>query len=201
MKRMNLLILLITLMVIVSCNSEETFTDSRDNQTYKTIKIGNQYWMAENINFETESGSGPYQDDSSLSKVYGRLYSWKTAREVCPDGWHLPSDEEWTEFIDYLGGENTAGGKMKTPNAQYWKSPNSGATNNSGFSALPGGYALNSIIRFEFDRLGENTYFWSSTRNNDGNVWVRTLSFEKESVARDWFGPAGYYLSVRCIKD
>jgi len=193
--------ILVIVLVIISCNKKNTFTDKRDNETYKTVNIGNQIFMAENLNFESESGSGTYQNDSSLSKVYGRLYSWKTACEVCPDGWHLPSDKEWTELINYLGGDSIAGGKMKTQDILLWKMPNTGATNNSGFTALPSGYGIYTIVHSEFHRMGENTYFWSSTINDEGHVWARTLDFKKESVKRDWFSSSGYYLSVRCVRD
>ena len=92
--------------------------------------------MAENLNYK--SGS----DFADKPEVYGRLYSWEVAQRVCPTGWHLPTDAEWTTLTDYLGGKNVAGGKLKETGTEHWFSPNTGATNESGFTALPGGIVI-----------------------------------------------------------
>ena len=110
-------------------------TDKRDGKTYKTVKIGTQEWMAENLAYKPSSGNyWAYDDDNSNVAKYGYLYDWETAKKVCPSGWHLPSDEEWTTLTDYLGGEDVAGTKMKSTSG--WKEDGNG-TNESGFSALP----------------------------------------------------------------
>ncbi len=109
-----------------------SFTDSRDGKVYKTVKIGTQTWMAENLAFKTESGCWAYDNDESNVAKYGRFYNWETSKKVCPAGWHLPSDKEWKTLTDFLGGENVAGGKMKSKTD--WNDPNTGATNKSGFN-------------------------------------------------------------------
>ena len=116
-----------------------TFTDPRDGQTYNTVEIGSQTWFSENINYAM-TDSWWYDNSSANGDIYGRLYKWYPALTACPSGWHLPTDEEWTILTDFLGGENVAGGKMKEVGTTLWDSPNNGATNESGFTALPGGY-------------------------------------------------------------
>ncbi len=127
-----------------------TFTDSRDNKAYKWVKIGSQIWMAQNLNYNI-AGSGCNQ-----CETYGRLYTWDAANRACPSSWHLPSDSEWQTLIDYLGGSGVAGGKMKSTGT--WQSPNTDATNSSGFSALPGGFRL---ANGSFYNAG-NGGWWSS---------------------------------------
>jgi len=156
----SLLLLSSVLIVVMNSIAQEfgTFTDTRDGRTYKTVIIGNQTWMAENLNYKAETGSWFYNNDSSIGAIYGRLYDWETALKVCPTGWHLPSDIEWTELADSLG-NSKVGGKMKVPGTLYWKAPNTDATNVSGFSALPGGYR-NTIGQFLY--LGSFAMFYSS---------------------------------------
>jgi len=113
---------------------EGTFTDPRDGKTYKTVKIGNQTWMAENLNYECE-GSKFYDNDPANAEKYGRLYDWATAFKACPSGWHIPSKEEWRTLVDYAGGFDISGKELKARSG--WRT-NSG-TDAFGFSALPGG--------------------------------------------------------------
>lgn len=137
---------------------QKTFKDSRDGNVYTTIKIGNQIWMCENLRYNTEGGI-TYNNSKENIAVTGYLYDWQTAQDVCPDGWHLPNDEEWNELITYLGGKNKAGGKLKSnsPDAG-WKIPNRFATNSVGFNAFPSGGAQGG----EFHSKGESAYYWSS---------------------------------------
>jgi uncharacterized protein (TIGR02145 family) len=117
------------------------FNDTRDGKVYRAVNIGNQNWMQENLNHYTPSGSCYYDYDSiTYSEDYGRLYTWGIAQDVCPEGWHLPSSDEWNEMIDYLGGRTVAGGKLKEAGFNYWQYPNTGATNESGFTAVAAGY-------------------------------------------------------------
>jgi uncharacterized protein (TIGR02145 family) len=116
---------------------------------------------------------------------------------VCPTGWHLPSDAEWTELTDYLGGTSVAGGKLKETGTTHWTSPNTGATNETGFTALPGGYRNDGG---PFLYIGSNGYWWSATELLATNAWFRNMSDSNSSVYR---GNNGRELgfSVRCVRD
>ena len=171
-------------------------TDPRDGQTYETVIIGSQTWMAENLNYET-SNSWWYNNNSANGDVYGRLYTYDAALTACPDGWHLPSDAEWTVLTDYLGGESVAGGKMKEAGTAHWDSPNTGATNTSGFTAPPGG------IRYSngsFNYLGIGGFWSSSTEHSGTYAWYRSLYFDYGQVSRFYYYKA-YGYSVRCLKN
>jgi len=160
--------------------STGTFTDPRDDQTYTTIDIGSQTWFAENLNYNTGDGNNNswcYDNNGSNCDIYGRLYTWEAATSACPDGWHLPSDDEWTTLIDFLGGEDVAGGKMKETGTTHWNSPNAGATNSSGFTALPGGYR--STNGGFYDR-GSFGIWWSATEYSS--------TFRLQSLWKNYMG-------------
>ncbi len=174
-----------------------SFTDERDSKEYLTIEIGNQVWMAENLDYESESGSWAYENNLTNTSTYGRLYKLETASTSCPTGWHLPTNDEWSQLISYLGGPGVAGGKMKESGTVNWKIPNSGATNESNFTALPGGIrnADESFIS-----LGENAFFWTATSNDISSSYYRILEYSRGSTAYGYkSNETG--LSVRCIKD
>jgi uncharacterized protein (TIGR02145 family) len=114
-----------------------TLTDNRDGQTYTTIQGGTDWWMAENLRYETESGSYCYENSDVRCNTYGKLYTWDAAMNACPDGWHLPTLNEFHAMVNTLGGVDSAGGKLKNTESMLWKEPNTGATNISGFGALP----------------------------------------------------------------
>ncbi len=173
----------------------DEMTDERDNQTYKTIQIGTQTWMAENLNYETDN-SWCYDNDPGNCNTYGRLYDWDTARKACPDGWHLPSDAEWTTLTDFLGGINVAGGKMKST-SNLWDAPNTDATNESGWSGLPGGYR-HYVAGFSL--LGRYGSWWSSSEGNAGHAWSLTLGYYYGLVYRNDFVKE-FGFSVRCLRD
>ncbi|GGE31766.1 FISUMP domain-containing protein [Psychroflexus planctonicus] len=164
-----------------------------DGNNYATVTIGNQVWMSENLNYET-GNSWCYDADDANCDLYGRLYDWQTALTVCPSGWHLPSDAEWTELIDYLGGPSVAGGKMKSVTG--WYPPNVEATNSSGFSGLPGGAV---ITNYYFD-VDYYTYWWSSTEYNADRAWHRYIYFGNDDSTKH-HGNKNYGYSCRCIKD
>jgi uncharacterized protein (TIGR02145 family) len=173
-----------------------TFKDLRDGKNYKTVTIGNQIWMAENLAFKPNSGNyWAYENDSLNLQKYGYLYDWQTAKRVCPSGWHLPSDEEWTILTNYLGGESVAGGKMKT--TMGWDAPNIGASNTSGFSGLPGGYRN---FMGSFIALGNLGYWWSSTESLTNNAWYRFLFYNFDSVTR-FSNDKKDGFSIRCLRD
>lgn len=180
-----------------------TMTDPRDGQVYKTVKIGTQDWMAENLNYDLNLGCWVYKKDPANAKIYGRLYDWETANKACPSGWHLPSDEEWFTLRDFLGGKSIAGGKLKEEGTTHWESPNKGATNKTGFSALPGGLR-NQNNGFHY--LGKHGQWWTSTNRNKGfdigTIYMdmsgksTKLLYYKGGAAFDKVG-----LSVRCVKN
>lgn len=172
------------------------FTDPRDGQTYATVIIGSQTWFAENLNYEM-SYSWCYDNNSNNCDEYGRLYPRVTATTACPPGWHLPSDNEWTVLISFLGGENIAGDKMKETGTNHWGSSNTGATNSSGFTALPGGYSFGGGS--DFRDLDSNGFWWSSSEYSFLDSWARTLSSYSGKVHKYAFGIESF--SVRCIKD
>jgi len=193
------------------------FTDTRDNQVYATIEIGNQCWMKENLKW-LPSVSPPTGGSSTSARYYvygyngtsvsaakattnyqsyGVLYNWTAALNACPQGWHLPSDSEWTVLVDYLGGSSVAGGKMKTTGTTHWASPNSGATNSSGFSGLPGGYRA---ADGPFYYVGGYGFWWSATESSAANAWGRFMYYDYASVYRGSY-TLGYGFSVRCVRD
>jgi len=169
-----------------------TFTDSRDGKVYKKVAIGGQVWMGENLNYAAE-GSKCYGKKSSNCEKYGRLYDWKTANKACPVGWHLPSDAEWTALENSVGGESTAGTKLKSTSG--WNS-NGNGTDEYGFSALPGGDG-NSGGNFHL--AGDYGYWWSAT-STVGRAWTRGMYYSLEGVFRVLNFKTLLY-SVRCVKD
>jgi len=167
--------------------------DSRDAQTYRTVKIGNQTWLAQNLNFKTDK-SKCYDNKESNCAKYGRLYNWEAALKACPVGWHLPSDEEWHALVAFAGGDEVAGKKLKAKSG--WNKPSNG-TDDFGFSALPGGYGISDG---SFSSVGNNGYWWSSTEGNATFAWSRYMGYS-DSGARRGYDDKSYMLSVRCIKD
>ena len=181
---------------IIDNGGPGTFTDSRDGKIYTTVEIGDQIWFSENLNFET-TNSEVYYHNSTNGDIYGRLYTWEAATTACPTGWHLPSDSEWTTLTDFHGGSEIAGGAMKETGTVHWYSPNSGATNSYGFTALPGGYFNGNII---FDNISHNGVWWSSSKNTNTTAWRLSLYSNSGQVYRndDYIS---YGFSVRCLKD
>ena len=163
--------------------------------------------MAENLNY-TIPGSFAYEGSGQNASTYGRLYDWTTANTVCPSGWHLPTDPEWRQLEEFLGmdpavasldwyrGDNE-GGMLKEQGTQLWDSPNAGANNITGFSALPGGYRSPTGV---FGGLRTHAGFWSSTGNATGKAIYRALHTDKTKIGRDWYDKE-YGFSVRCIKN
>jgi uncharacterized protein (TIGR02145 family) len=127
------------------------------------VTIGTQTWKVKNLDIDDGQGDiYAYNNDEANVATYGRFYTWDAAMRVAAsiDGWHLPSDAEWTTLTDYLGGESVAGGKLKETGTTHWKSPNEGATNESGFTALPGGYR---DLYGSSHHVGDYGYWWSAT--------------------------------------
>ncbi len=177
--------------------STGSFVDGRDGKSYNTIAMPDGHvWMAENLNFDPQSGRDwCFGNDPSNCRTYGRLYDWETATKVCPTGWHLPSDREWQRLVDALGGDDVAGGKMKS--TRFWDSQNIGATNSSGFSGLPGGGRGSDG---SYNDLGSYGGWWSATESSTYVAWGRILGSGFTFVYRDDYNKeAGF--SVRCVRD
>ena len=178
-----------------------TLTDDRDGQTYKTVKIGEQWWMAENLNYryiqqtaEEDSSSYCYNDDPANCAKYGRLYLWSAAMVVCPEGWHLSDTTEWSALFTAVGGDEIAAKMLKS--TEGWSSNGNGSDTYS-FSALPaGGRDNGGCYHFE----GYDAYFWSSTENNSSYAYNMFLSYNNDRAFL-YSNYNNYGFSVRCVKD
>jgi uncharacterized protein (TIGR02145 family) len=153
-----------------------------------------------------------YNNDSATGTTYGKLYNWYAVvgiwneasktdvtqrKKLAPTGYHIPSDAEWTTLTTYLGGESIAGGQMKATGTSLWASPNTNATNTSGFTGLPGGFR-NNLGTFNF--IGSSGFWWSSTENNTLNAWYRLLHYNIGSAGRaNFYKERGF--SVRYLRD
>jgi uncharacterized protein (TIGR02145 family) len=199
-----------------------------DNNKYDIITIGTQTWMAENLkttryndgtliplitdntpwgNASTNKSPGYcwYNNESSNLISYGALYNWYAIntttngnKNVCPTGWHVPTDGEWTTLTTYLGGETVAGGKMKEAGLAHWNTPNEGATNESGFAGLPGGLRYYNGIFYD---VGSYGYWWSSTEDDSTIARYRYLRDGSGIVVRKDGFNKGSGFSVRCLRD
>jgi len=157
-----------------------------------------------NVTDKTEwnRGTGAYCNyayNANNATTYGRLYNWYAvddSRNIAPEGWHVPTDAEWQTLVDYLGGSNVAGGKMKEIGTTHWNSPNSGATNESGFSALPGGLNYDGYC----SEIGNGAGFWAPTESYSGYAWSRYLGYGGSDVSRFSYDKQGGF-SVRCVRD
>jgi uncharacterized protein (TIGR02145 family) len=204
-----------------------TFTSTEmvgdvDGNEYNTVLIGTQLWMAENLKttkyndgtqingvtngdtwFSLTTGAYcDYNNYQSQSDTYGRLYNWYTVavtnpKNVCPADWHIPSDEEWTSLTTYTGGESLSGDKLKETGTIHWIGPNAGASNETGFTALPGGYRTQFGT---FDNIGTHGYWWSSTETDVPDTWANNMSYDANSTSRSLFDKR-FGFSVRCIRD
>jgi len=189
-----------------------------DGNIYITIKIGNQWWMVENLtvthyrngdeipnvteNTEWKSlltgAYCNYNNNTDNALTYGKLYNWYAVddnRQLAPEGWHVPSDTEWQMLINYLGGSSV--GKMKETGITHWNNPNTGATNESGFTALPGGYRN---FNGDFNVLGDYACFWSSTEYDSSDAWSRELVNYYSIVSRHVYDKLIGY-SIRCVRN
>ncbi|NLL28927.1 MAG: hypothetical protein GX259_09030 [Bacteroidales bacterium] len=214
---------------------ENSFKDTRDGNIYKTVKIGDQVWMAENLKY-LPSVVGPDSGSTTVPlyyvygyngtniaeakatdnyKTYGVLYNWSAAMAsnssgvegVCPCGWHLPSDAEWKQLEMYLGMTKKqanavgwrgtgVGGKLKEADTLHWRRPNTGATNESGFAALPGGYRSGG----NFYNIGNYAVWWTATESDERGAWNRYMRYDYSKVYRNCGTKYSGY-SVRCVKD
>jgi len=192
--------------LLASCS--ESFTDSRDGQSYDVVKIGGLTWMAENLNFET-AGSFCPEGDSRNCKRLGRLYSWVEAKSVCPDGWRLPTKADFEALVNAASGDAArplAGAALKAKDGWFKKG---NGTDEFGFNALPAGCrgAISkaddcSISGGKFDGIGGYAYFWSATEdseNPESNAFYLFLSFSSDAASLNAFAKEDYR-SVRCVR-
>lgn len=247
-KLMNLLLIGIILVtvVLISCDKDDDptpenpnyseekgeFKDTRDSKVYNWVKIGNQIWMAENLNY---TGSGIqhitdnsewydnsdydgwcyYDNNENYADTYGILYQWEAAKTACPEGWHLPTDEEWTQLENYLkengysyngivGNEKVAkslatdyGWEESTELGAVGNTDYSEMRNKTGFSALPGGLRFYDGSFFSLDYV---VYWWSATEHDSGRAYDRNLFYDNAKVNR-YINYKSNGLSVRCLRD
>lgn len=200
-----------------STTSQLTLKDI-DGNVYKTITIGSQVWMSENLRTTRFNDGTPiplvipdydwvyrttpafcwHNDDSTAFKIpYGALYNWHAVNsgKLAPNGWHVPSDAEWQILINSLGGELVAGGKMKETDTTHWESPNTSATNSIGFTGLPGG-----MREMGYTGFGELGIWWSNTPYDSTFAYGRTLYNMSAWVSRNLL-EKDFGLSVRCLKN
>jgi len=219
------IIYLLSLMATVSCKKEDdelrSVTDI-DGNVYHTVKIGSQVWMVENLrSFHFRNGdpipttspatldySGEtdpvyqwaYNGDEVLAEEYGRLYTWYAvtdSRGICPKGWHVPADSEWETLLNTLGGIDEAAAKLIEAGTDHWPADNTDATNESGFTALPGGNRPPMLVFFNIDLNGS---YWTSSPLNDNIAYYYFFAANSAHVSRaSYHKNFGY--SVRCIKD
>jgi uncharacterized protein (TIGR02145 family) len=181
-----------------------TFTDERDGQTYKTVKIGNQVWMAQNLNYKPKRGkSWYYNDDESMGEKYGRLYDWETAIVVSPAGWHLPSREEWDNLLSAVGGEEVAGKKLRAKNGWDCRDKNRNGTDDYGFSALPGG---SRCADGRFILEGTFGEWWEVRLLNNGEYcsggdYKSVSGDDSMGIVYEDYADDGDGYSVRCVAD
>lgn len=205
---------------ITFLNSGNLIVKDYEGNAYKTVKIGTQLWMAENLK-STKYNDGteiPFVPDSAqwrdltspgycwynndyqtYANVYGGLYNFYTVEtgKLCPTGWHVPSDTEWIILVNYLGGESVAGAKLKEAGFEHWSALNTNATNESGFTGLPGGLRFHISI---FHGVNDFGYFATSTEYDSEHLWKRNLEVNQNSVSKDYIVKK-VGLSVRCVKD
>jgi uncharacterized protein (TIGR02145 family) len=209
---------------LMSCNKDDNRDEIKDadGNLYTSVTIGTQIWLLENLkttrynngdligttipaslNIQNENNpkyQWAYEGDQSNVSAYGRMYTWHAAtdsRKVCPEGWRLPTDEEWTTLAGFHGSINDAGGKLKETGTSHWSSPNTGADNESGFTALPGGKRENTG---QFYEIGINGFYWTSSEISPQSAWYRLLWSEYANCTRtNNLKDFGY--SVRCIKE
>jgi uncharacterized protein (TIGR02145 family) len=218
---------LLAVFLLLTCSDDKATSPSPSNtvtdidgNVYPTVTIGSQVWMARNLKvMHYRNGDSianiiadtawsnlitgaycNYNNDTAYATTYGRMYNWyavKDNRNIAPAGWHVPTDAEWQTLIDYLGGSDVAGGKLKEAGFEHWITPNTGATNESGFSALPGGMRSASGA---YGYIRVDGHFWSSTEFDAGLAWYRPMHAGSTIVTRN-YGSVNFGFSVRCVRN
>jgi uncharacterized protein (TIGR02145 family) len=174
---------------------KDSMKDSRDNQVYETVKIGSHWWMAENLNFDAGSGSWCYDNKAETCKIFGRLYTWETAKTACPSGWRLPNDNEWKDLEQALGMAASQLGMVG------WREFNRNllyGEENSGLKVINAGYR--PYGDGSFDDGGDDAYFWTSSEKDRDDAWKRFMDDNRMEIGRGYDSKKQGF-SVRCIKD
>lgn len=200
-------------------SEDPTIVKDIDGNVYHTVNIGTQVWMVENLKVTKYRNGDPITliksntawaalategyclyNNADSSIAYGMLYNWKAVideRNIAPEGWHVPDSLEFQTLVDYLGGKNVAGGEMKEKGFRHWADPNAGATNGSGFTALPGG---SRVFTGDFEYFGIACNFWCTDEYTPGRPnFLYLLNTDAKAVFSNYNHRGG--LSVRCIKD
>jgi len=220
MKHMTKFLLFFCMFGYITFAQAQEVVKDYDGNVYKTVKIGSQVWMAQNLKTtHFQNGDpipnvtdgmqwkdliigayGSYDNIRANADIYGHLYNWyavNDSRNIAPSGWHIPTDAEWTTLTTYLGGKDIAGSKLKETGTTYWLTPNAGATNESGFTALPGGYRE---IDGKFGDVGFKGFWWSSTELYTVLAWYRNVGYDYINVFRVGSNKS-LGLSVRCVRN
>lgn len=215
----------VSITLLNGCKKDEeekeiTSVTDFDGNLYGVVKIGSQTWMAENLRVTHYRNGDPipnvtdsagwrnlttgaycdYNNDPDVADIYGKLYNWyavSDSRNIAPVGWHVATDADWTKLTTYLGGESAAGSKLKEEGTTHWMDPNSGASNQDDFTALPGGCRY---LDSSFRNKGETGYWYTSTESGPSSAWHREMYYNYYDVFRlAQSKTLGF--SVRCVKD
>jgi uncharacterized protein (TIGR02145 family) len=196
LKLLIVFILFISVSRMLSAQETDFMMDERDGNVYLVTQFGNLWWMCQNLKYDAGEGSFCYDDDENNCMLEGRFYNFETARNACPEGYRLPSDEDWMALESYIGmNQSELSQKYMRMSGNVGKYLKSG-----------GGFGFNAemvgIINpgNKSAKAGQQVIFWTSTKMNDGNVWVRSISHDADGINRTMV-PIGYGLSVRCVKD
>ena len=170
--------------------------DDRDGQTYKTVKIGDQVWMAENLNYEGVDGYC-YNDSAEYCEEYGRLYTWVSARDACPTGWHLPTREDLDTLLSTVGGDSLAGNALKSFAGWNRAEDEGNGVDSYGFSGSPAGWM---DLTGDYYQVGYFGRFWSISNRSDKHAYTLHLKYNAESGSLDYTSKESA-ISVRCVKE
>jgi uncharacterized protein (TIGR02145 family) len=222
LKQLILAMVIILGNILISCEKDpETGTiKDVDGNVYKTVRIAGHWWMAENLkvtkfnddqsipnvndntqwsSLTTAAYSWYNNDEPGYKNTYGALYNWYavSSGRVCPIGWHVPNNSEWISLTNSLGGETVAGGKLKETGTIHWETPNTGASNTTWFTALPGGYRG---ISGSFINILQYGYWWSSTEFNENDALRQSIGYNVTDFSKT-NDPKNFGFSVRCMRD
>ena len=225
---LSMIIMGIILLISARCKKDSdnaTIIKDVDGNNYHTKSIGTQVWMIENLKTKrynsgeqipnitdesdwsaiTKGAYCDYNNDTNNALIYGRLYNWYAVndpRGLAPKGWHIATDNDWAILVEYLGGDSVAGGKMKESGTKHWVSSNNEVTNESGFTALPGGLRF-FTVGDEFQAIGHTGAWWTHSEDSSKFVYWFMFSTNKRINRVEGIGPSdkNIGLSIRCVKD